>query len=142
MERFPQPKLTTTGDVTLQRIVAYLVDSILIGVVGVPFALAASVLGNTAGILLTLAGLAVILVYVFLLEGLIGYTPGKYLLGLVVVKSDGSRCTVGAALIRNLAWVIDMLPGVNLVAIASIYLTDNHQRVGDLLADTLVVKQR
>lgn len=142
MERFPQPKLTTTGDVTLQRIVAYLVDSILIGVVGIPFALAASVLGNTAGILLTLAGLAVILVYVFLLEGLIGYTPGKYLLGLVVVKSDGSRCTVGAALIRNLAWFIDMLPGVNLVAIASIYLTDNHQRVGDLLADTLVVKQQ
>ncbi|WP_411797922.1 RDD family protein [Halonotius sp. F2-221B] len=127
---------------TLQRIVAYLVDSILIGVVGIPFALVASVLGNTAGILLTLAGLAVILVYVFLLEGLIGYTPGKYLLGLVVVKSDGSRCTVGAALIRNLAWVIDMLPGVNLVALASIYLTDNHQRVGDLLADTLVVKQR
>ncbi|MFQ3475002.1 RDD family protein [Halonotius sp. F2-221B] len=142
MERFPQPKLTTSGDVTLQRIVAYLVDSILIGVVGIPFALVASVLGNTAGILLTLAGLAVILVYVFLLEGLIGYTPGKYLLGLVVVKSDGSRCTVGAALIRNLAWVIDMLPGVNLVALASIYLTDNHQRVGDLLADTLVVKQR
>jgi len=106
MERFPQPKLTTTGDVTLQRIVAYLVDSILIAVVGIPFALVASVLGNTAGILLTLAGLAVILVYVFLLEGLIGYTPGKYLLGLVVVKSDGSRCTIGAALIRNLAWVI------------------------------------
>lgn len=142
MERFPQPKLTTTGDVTLQRIVAYIVDSILIGVVGIPFALVASFLGNTAGILLTLAGLAVILVYVFLLEGLIGYTPGKYLLGLVVVKSDGSRCTVGAALIRNLAWFIDMLPGVNLVAIASIYLTDNHQRVGDLLADTLVVKQQ
>jgi len=38
--------------------------------------------------------------------------------------------------------VNDMLPGVNLVALASIYLTDNHQRVGDLLADTLVVKQR
>ena len=34
-----------------------------------------------------------------------------------------------------------MLPGVNLVAFTSIYLTD-HQRVGDRLADTLVVKQQ
>lgn len=91
---------------------------------------------------MTLVALAVSIVYGFLLEGLYGYTPGKYLLGLVVVKSDGSNYTIGASTLRNLLWLVDSLPTLNLVAIAMIFLTDENQRVGDLVADTVVVRQR
>ncbi|WP_255568428.1 RDD family protein [Salinarchaeum sp. IM2453] len=87
-------------------------------------------------------GLTVTLVYGFLLEELYGYTPGKYLLGLVVIKSDGSNCTIGASIVRNLLWIVDALPTFNLVAMVLILLTDDNQRVGDLVADTVVVRQQ
>ena len=126
----------------MRRILAFLLDGVLIGVLGLPFIL----LGPVAGDLITLLFLSVYvligLVYALLLEGLLGYTPGKYLFGLVVVKSDGSQCTITASVIRNLAWIIDTLPTLNLVAMVSIYLTEKDQRVGDLVADTVVAKQR
>ena len=87
-------------------------------------------------------GLTVTLVYGFLLEELYGYTPGNYLLGLVVIKSDGSNCTIGASIVRNLLWIVDALPTFNLVAMVLILLTDDNQRVGDLVADTVVVRQQ
>jgi uncharacterized RDD family membrane protein YckC len=77
-----------------------------------------------------------------LLEGLYGYTPGKYLLGLVAVKSDGSNCTVGASILRNLLWIVDALPTANLVAMVLTLGTDDNQRVGDLVADAVVVKRQ
>lgn len=142
MRKHPQPDLSTTDGVTLRRILAFLLDGVLIGVLGLPFIL----LGPVAGDLITLLFLRVYvligLVYALLLEGLLGYTPGKYLFGLVVVKSDGSQCTITASVIRNLAWIIDALPTLNLVAMVSIYLTEKDQRVGDLVADTVVAKQR
>jgi len=142
MRKHPQPDLNTTDGVTLRRILAFLLDGVLIGVLGLPFIL----LGPVAGDLITLLFLGVYvligLIYALLLEGLLGYTPGKYLFGLVVVKSDGSQCTITASVIRNLAWIIDALPTLNLVAMVSIYLTEKDQRVGDLVADTVVAKQR
>ncbi|TKX72345.1 RDD family protein, partial [Halorubrum sp. GN11_10-6_MGM] len=36
----------------------------------------------------------------------------------------------------------DALPTFNLVAMVSILLTDDNQRVGDLVGDTVVVKQQ
>lgn len=142
MEKHPTPQLGTNGDVIGQRVLAFIVDSIIMGIVwgvlvGIGFAL-----GDIATLVMMVVGLAVAVVYGFLLEGLYGYTPGKYLLGLVVVKSDGSDCTIGASVIRNLAWIVDSLPTFNLVAMVAILLTDENQRVGDLVADTVVVKRR
>lgn len=142
VKRHPQPDLGTTDGVTLRRILAFVVDSLLLGIVGLPFTVATTMVGDTASLLLFGVYILFALVYALLLEGMIGYTPGKYLLGLVVVKSDGSNCTIPASLLRNLAWLIDSLPTLNLVAIVSIYITDADQRVGDIIADTVVVRQR
>jgi uncharacterized RDD family membrane protein YckC len=83
-----------------------------------------------------------VIVYMFLLEGIYGYTPGKYLLGLVVVKSDGSDCTIGSSVLRNLLLIVDQLPFAYLLGVGLILFTDENQRVGDFVADTVVVKQR
>jgi uncharacterized RDD family membrane protein YckC len=107
-----------------------------------PIVLAGAVLDGIGFLVLASVALAATLVYGFLLEGLYGYTPGKYLLGLVVIKSDGSNCSIGASILRNLLWLVDALPTFNLIAILSILITDNNQRVGDLVADTVVVKQQ
>ncbi|MFC6974310.1 RDD family protein [Halomicroarcula sp. GCM10025709] len=124
------------------RVGAFFVDSILMGLLWLPVIVAGAALGDIGSLVLMFIGLAVTLVYGFLLEGLYGYTPGKYLLGLVVIKSDGSNCTIGASVLRNLLWIVDSFPTFNLVAMVSILLTDDNQRVGDLVADTVVVKQQ
>lgn len=142
MEKHPQPQLGTNGNVIWHRVLAFFFDSLFAGLIVGAFFLVGAALGEIGFLVLTVVGLAVALVYGFLLEGLYGYTPGKYLLGLVVVKSDGSNCTLGASILRNLLWVVDALPTANLVAIVLILLTDDNQRVGDLVADTIVVKQQ
>ena len=121
---------------------AYFIDSILLALIWVSVILAGVPLGDIGFLVLAFAGLVATLVYGFLLEGLYGYTPGKYLLGLVVIKSDGSNCTIGASVLRNLLWIVDALPTLNLVAMVLILLTDDNQRVGDLVTDTVVVKQQ
>jgi uncharacterized RDD family membrane protein YckC len=142
MKKHPTPKLGTSGDVIWRRVLAYVIDSVLMGLVWGVAVLAGTALGDTGSILLVFTGVVATLVYGFLLEGLYGYTPGKYLLGLVVVRSDGSNCTVGASILRNLLWIVDALPTANLVAMALILVTDDNQRVGDLVADTVVVEQQ
>jgi len=39
-------------------------------------------------------------------------------------------------------WLVDQLPGLNLIAMVSILVTDDNLRVGDLVADTVVVRQQ
>lgn len=142
MEKHPKPQLGTNGDVIWHRVGAFFIDSILMGLIWVPVILAGAALGDIGFLVLAFVGLVVTLVYGFLLEGLYGYTPGKYLLGLVVIKPDGSNCTIGASILRNLLWIVDSFPTFNLIAMVSIWLTDDNQRVGDLVADTVVVKQQ
>ena len=142
MKKHPTPKLGTSGDVIWHRVLAYVIDSVLMGLIWGMVILAGTALDDAGSLLLVFVGMVAMLVYGFLLEGLYGYTPGKYLLGLVVVKSDGSNCTVGASILRNLLWIVDALPTANLVAMVLILVTDDNQRVGDLVADTVVVKQQ
>jgi uncharacterized RDD family membrane protein YckC len=64
-------------------------------------------------------------------------TPGKKLLGLSVVREEGGRCSVGSAIVRNLVRVIEFhFPPVILL----LAVTVNCQRLGDLLARTVVVE--
>lgn len=72
-------------------------------------------------------------------EGFYGTSPGKRLLGLAVVKPDGSACRVPAALGRSLAFYVDGL-FFGLVAYASMN-PPSRQRLGDRWAQTLVVKR-
>jgi uncharacterized RDD family membrane protein YckC len=142
MKKYPTPKLGTSGDVIWHRVLAYIIDSVLMGLIWGMAVLAGTALDDAGSLLLVFVGMVATLVYGFLLEGLYGYTPGKYLLGLVVLKSDGSNCTVGASILRNLLWIVDALPTANLVAMVLILGTDDNQRVGDLVADTVVVRRQ
>jgi uncharacterized RDD family membrane protein YckC len=83
----------------------------------------------------------VYLSYYLLLEGLWSRTIGKFLQGLVVRKLDGSRCGWTAALIRTLSRLIEVNPLLlgGLPAGVAIITTNRKQRIGDLLAQTVVV---
>ena len=71
-----------------------------------------------------------------------GQTPGKSVLKIRVIKGSGRQITFFEALARNLLRVIDALPGMYLVGVISILLTKENKRLGDLVADTIVVHER
>src|SRR5881296_1791930 len=73
-----------------------------------------------------------------------GRTPGKQALGIRVVMQTGHPVTPAAAVIRNLVRLLDcyfpllpFLPGLLMV-----FLHGRNQRLGDLAAGTIVVRDR
>ncbi len=80
--------------------------------------------------------------YFILLEWLLnGQTPGKRLLHIRVIKQGGYALRFFDTLLRNLLRVIDFLPLFYGVGLTSLLFTRDSQRVGDLVAGTLVVYQ-
>jgi uncharacterized RDD family membrane protein YckC len=69
-----------------------------------------------------------------------GRTPGKRWTGLRVVRSGGQPVGFVASAIRNVLRLVDFLPSVYLIGIASILVTKRNQRLGDLAADTVVAR--
>ena len=80
------------------------------------------------------------IVYFTYFEGTSGQTIGKKFSHIKVLKADGAPCDSGAALVRNLLRIIDSLPFIYILGIILIAATDKHQRLGDMLAKTIVVK--
>jgi uncharacterized RDD family membrane protein YckC len=71
-----------------------------------------------------------------------GRTPGKRWTGLRVVKAGGGPVGFVASALRNILRIVDSLPGFYMVGILAVLFTKNNQRLGDLAAGTLVVRER
>jgi uncharacterized RDD family membrane protein YckC len=71
-----------------------------------------------------------------------GRTPGKALNRVRVVRESGAPVTFATSAVRNVLRVVDILPGTYLVGMISILVTRRNQRLGDLAAGTLVVRER
>ncbi len=78
------------------------------------------------------------LLYFAITETATGGTPGKWMLGVEVVRVDGSRVGFGRSLGRNVLRVVDWLPVGYIVGLISMVVTDDSQRIGDLAAKTTV----
>jgi len=70
-----------------------------------------------------------------------GQTVGKRLLHLRVVDQAGLRTRFSQIAVRNLLRPLDMLPAYYLVGGAACLLSSRAQRLGDLAAGTVVVRQ-
>jgi uncharacterized RDD family membrane protein YckC len=70
-----------------------------------------------------------------------GQTPGKRFQGIRVVRTDGQPAGLAPVLVRNLVRIVDvmMLP---FLALISMVVTKRSQRLGDLAAGTMVVRDR
>lgn len=75
-----------------------------------------------------------------------GQTPGKRLLKLRVIREDGRPITFWEALARNLLRIFDAVPGfvvpVYSIGLIAIFLSGRDQRIGDVFAGTVVVRER
>ena len=62
--------------------------------------------------------------------------------GIKVVSIDGSSVTFRRSVLRNFVRIIDYLPNSYLLGAISIFATKHHQRIGDLVAGTIVIRER
>jgi uncharacterized RDD family membrane protein YckC len=80
--------------------------------------------------------------YMVLLEGLLGTTLGKWLLGLRVVGLDGRRPGLWKSFIRNFLRFVDSLPTLNILGVILILKSSEKARFGDRVAGTRVIIAR
>ncbi|MFT3744226.1 MAG: RDD family protein [Pyrinomonadaceae bacterium] len=75
-----------------------------------------------------------------------GQTPGKKLLKLRVIRDDGRPLTLWEAIARNLLRIGDAVPGFILpiysIGLIVIFLSSRDQRLGDIFAGTVVIRER
>ena len=75
-----------------------------------------------------------------------GQTPGKRIMKLRVIRDDGRPITLWEAVARNLLRVFDAAPGfivpIYSIGLIVIFMSGRDQRVGDLFAGTVVIRER
>lgn len=69
-----------------------------------------------------------------------GQSFGKKIVGIKVVKIDGTQPNFGSYLIRSMLRLIDLRIFTQAVAIITIAATEKSQRLGDIAAGTTVIK--
>jgi uncharacterized RDD family membrane protein YckC len=71
-----------------------------------------------------------------------GQTPGKRRAGIRVIREGGGPLDFQSACIRNLLGLADFLPGFYLLGALLVLLTPRGQRLGDMAAGTIVIRER
>jgi uncharacterized RDD family membrane protein YckC len=70
-----------------------------------------------------------------------GQTIGKRVLGIRVIDAGGLRLTPGQVVLRNILRAVDALPLFYAVGGVSCVLTRHAQRLGDIAANTVVIRR-
>ncbi len=132
-----------------RRFVAVFIDGIVQSVVTVPIALLMPLLigrsTNTTAVVLTQVVVQVLLMAIGVLYDVIfirkfDATPGKLAMGMKVLRSDGSKLSVGRIIGRHFAHFISALPiGIGYIVAA---FDDEKRTFHDRICDTRMIKTR
>jgi uncharacterized RDD family membrane protein YckC len=138
------------------RALAWLIDNIIIGVsifiliMIAMFTFWDSIFRGSGGtdavlpffiIVLLLAILSPVFYFVVFETLWNGQTPGKRWLGIRVVRRGGLPLGFSQIMTRNLIRIIDLLPSNGMIGLVSFFATRFQQRLGDLAADTVVIRE-
>ena len=133
--------MTIIGDASKARLMALFIDHIIAFTL---MLIAVAFVPDSLPLVKAVFFFFIYLAYFVVLEALWSPTLGKFVQGLVVRKLDGNRCDWTAALIRGSLRIVEVNPlllgglPAGLVIIAS----ERKQRIGDLLAGTVVVSNK
>jgi uncharacterized RDD family membrane protein YckC len=133
------------------RTVAILIDLCIQGILLLLLVLAAALLEGQAGAIPDWAGLAFVLIAVFVV--IWGYpigfetiwrgrTPGKAAMGVRVVTVEGAPVRFRHAAVRAALSLVDFYLTAGAAAVVSTLVTARSQRLGDLVAGTIVLRER
>ena len=128
------------------RGLARVIDLLIQGAALFAVLIFAVVIPGTAALVLAIVGVAAVVIgYPIFVETLMrGRSPGKAALGLRVVTVEGAPVGVRHAFIRSVVGLIDFLvplPGGGVAVIAAL-LSPTGQRLGDVVAGTIVLRER
>lgn len=125
------------------RFIALLLDLVIQTVVILALGLAFGVLGDLGAAAYAVTAFLVFFGYPVLFEVLAGgRTPGKRAVGLRVVTADGGPVGFVPSAVRNIVRLVDLLPSTYTVGMVAVLASSKHQRLGDLAAGTLVIRDR
>ena len=136
------------------RFIAILVDSLILGfaffILGVLAAVIVPALHLVGDVSANWAVGIILLTFFLLLWGYFvlfeafsnGRTPGKRAAKIRVIHQSGRGINFVEALARNLVRFVDFLPSFYAIGIVVIFLSRRNQRLGDMVAGTLVVRDR
>jgi uncharacterized RDD family membrane protein YckC len=71
-----------------------------------------------------------------------GRTPGKRIARIRVIQRSGRAIGIFESMARNFIRYVDQIPFFYAVGVVAVFATRQHQRLGDLAAGTLVVRDR
>ena len=133
-------------DLLGRRIAAALIDLVLLTGLGLVLGLTVGEYSFApGGFSVSLSGawflayVVLALLYYFAVEATTSQTVGKRLVGLRVLRADGSRPSVGAIAGRTLLRIVDWLPLLYLIGFIVMLTTRSRRlRMGDLAANTAV----
>ena len=131
-----------TGQTTLLRIAAFLVDALTISIVLLlPASLVSYAMawigGSVKGIqMVWWVALGVLVIAILLRDGFRGRSVGKHLLGLRMITPRGERCGYVRSFIRNVPLIV---PVWNLLEVALVLA--GKPRTGDRIARTTVAEE-
>lgn len=127
------------GSRFLAQLIDLLLTSLLIGALAI---LLFAIGGGVATAVFLVLAFLIWFGYDVLFEVLAnGRTPGKRLCGLRVVRSGGQPIGFVASAVRNLMRFVDGPLTLYLGGIVSVVVSKRNQRLGDMAADTLVVRE-
>ena len=89
---------------------------------------------------LCLAFLVIMGLYFILMEGWLGATLGKWILGLRVIGLDGRKAGLWKGIVRNALRLVDGLPAFSLLGAILIQRSQERTRFGDRIAGTRVIR--
>ena len=133
--------MTIVGDASKARALALFIDHVIAFAV---MMLAVAFVPESLPQIKALLFFVIYLAYFVVLEALWSRTVGKFVQGLVVRKLDGNRCDWTAALIRGFLRIFEVNPLLlgGLPAALAIITSKRRQRIGDMLAGTVVVSNK
>lgn len=143
--------ITTPNNVTINyklagisdRIIAYILDNLIIGFYSLLMILVLAAINISANTFILIALLAPALFYHLLFEYFMhGQSPGKRIMNIKVTSTDGSALKFGSYLIRWILRLIDLLISSGTIATLTILIGGRGQRLGDIAAGTIVVKNQ
>ncbi|MCK0157543.1 RDD family protein [Cellulophaga sp. F20128] len=127
------------------RMLAYIIDSVIIWVYSILMILLLVYMDidfKDMWSLYLLVMLPSFLYYVLLETFMNGRTVGKTLLSIRVVKLDGSTPNFSSYFIRWIMRIVDVVLSSGGIAVLTILLRGNGQRLGDIAAGTTVISEK
>ncbi len=149
-------EISTTQNVTIEyefaslgeRILAFFIDTVILLILSMiwNFFIALTLGGFIAqdyflALFLTVFfPLIMYFLYFLLFEGFTGQTIGKKIVAIKVVRIDGQEPTLSDYAVRALFHLVDTVFSAGFLATVLVSSTDKRQRIGDIAANTCVVK--